>query len=67
LLRFLHPSSSRCGEFPALDRGRFRRGGGVSGATWKHGTEVCNLAVNPALLRLESCYGSDDDFVREFW
>jgi hypothetical protein len=40
-------------------------GGGLFGATGEHGTELCNLIVNPALLRLKAFDGGGDDFVRE--
>src|ERR1017187_7076889 len=67
LLSFLHTLSGGSGEFLALTCGNFQCGGVSSGANRQHRPEFGNLSVDLGLLRLESCYGSDDDFVREFW
>jgi len=63
-LSFLHTLPGGGRESLSLTRGS-RRGGGFGGATGKHGTEVCDLSVNPALVGLESFDGGGDDFVRE--
>src|ERR1019366_10728758 len=62
LLGFFHALSGGSGEFLALPGGRFRRGGGFSGATGKHRTEFGNLSVDLGLLRLESKDGGVDYF-----
>src|ERR1019366_4388505 len=53
-------------HIPALAFWNSGLGYRLSGATVQHGLEFGNLEVDPGLLRLESCYGGDDDFVREF-
>src|ERR1017187_1845089 len=67
LLGFFHPLPCGSGEFLPFTWRSFRSGGGGwFRATVQHGLKFGNLEVDPGLLRLESCYGGDDDFVREF-
>jgi hypothetical protein len=53
---------SRRQQFGQPDCGFSRSDGCFRAATGKHGTEFGNLAVNPALLGLESFDGGGDDF-----
>src|ERR1035437_3656399 len=63
LLGFLHPPSSRSGEFPALAGGRSRRGGGGwFSATRQHGAQFGDLIVYACLLRFKTYDGGSDDF-----
>src|ERR1039457_6886505 len=50
----------------ALALWRFRRGGGLSGATTQDGPEFGNLSVDVPFLLLESEDGGGDDFWSEF-
>src|SRR5260370_1271282 len=61
LLCFLHALSSRCGEFSAFERGRFRRGSWFRPASVQHGPEFGNLRVDVPLLFLEAENGGIDD------
>src|ERR1035437_410727 len=66
-LGFLHPASSRCGEFPALAGWRFRCGGcGWFAATVQHGPKFCDLSINAGLLLLKTYDGGVKYFSGEF-
>src|ERR1035441_1831 len=64
-----HAATSGSREFPALAGGRFRPGGGLTGATGQHGTKFGNLGVDMPLLFLESKDRCGDDFRGEllYW
>ena len=52
---------------PTLWFCRFRRCGGLCGATGKQGFEFDNLFVDPAFLGLKPINGGGDNFWSEFW